>query len=75
MDEQVQLVEQPGVEQLANHRDRPGDGDAVDRRVVLQRRDRLDEVALQLLGVAPGELLRAARGDDLSLWGVGIRAS
>jgi hypothetical protein len=34
--------------------------------LVLQRGDGLDEVALQLLGVAPGELQRLARHDDLA---------
>ena len=36
------------------------------RRVVLQRGDRLDKVAVELLGVPPGELERGTRGDDLA---------
>src|SRR5581483_1641008 len=46
MDEQVQLVEQPGVEELAHDRHAPADRDAVDRRVLLERGDGLGEIAL-----------------------------
>ena len=64
--EQVQLVEQFGVEQLAHDRHRPAQSDALGRRVLLQRGDGLDEVVVELLAVAPVELERTARGDDLA---------
>jgi hypothetical protein len=59
VDEQMHLVEQSGVEQLPHHRYRAAQCDPSDRRVVRQRRDGLDEVAVQLLGIAPREFQRA----------------
>src|SRR5579871_2090488 len=56
MDEEMQLVEQPRLQQLAHYRDRSAQRDAPDRGVGLQPSHALDEVALELLGVAPGEL-------------------
>ena len=65
VDEQMQFVEQPGVEQLSDDRHRSAQRDSPHCGVVLERGGGLDEIALQLLGVAPGELQRAAGRDDL----------
>src|SRR5215217_1036130 len=64
--QQVQLVQQPGGQQLADDRDRAAQADGPLAGLVLQGGDGLDEVALQLLGVSPGELQRLVRRDDLA---------
>src|SRR5882757_797164 len=66
MQQEVQLVQQPRGDQLADDRDRATQADRAVTGLVLQRGDRLDEVALQLLGVAPGELELLVRHDDLA---------
>jgi hypothetical protein len=63
--EQVQLVEQSGVEQLADDRDRAAQCD-VATRLVLQGGDGLDEVPFELFRVSPGELELLVRRDDLA---------
>src|SRR5207248_1415356 len=66
MDEEVQLVEQPGVEELADDRHRPAERDPSDRAVLLERGHCVDEVTLELLGVAPRERPGRSRGHDLA---------
>ena len=66
VDEEVQFVDQAGVEELPDDRDRPADGD-VAAGLGLERGDGFDEVALQLLGVPPAELERLVGHDDLAL--------
>ena len=53
---QVQLLQQPRGQQLADDGDRAAHADGAVAGLVLQRGDGLDEVALQLFGVAPDEL-------------------
>lgn len=63
--QQVQLVQESGRQELADDRDRAAEGD-VAARLALQGGDGVDEVALQLLGVPPGEVQLPARRDDLA---------
>ena len=65
VDQQVQFVEQAGVEQLADDRDGAADRD-VAAGLALQCGDGLDQVALELFGVAPGELELLLRHDELA---------
>ena len=62
----MQLVEETGGQQLTNDGDGSAHRDISLAGLVLQRGDGLDEVALQLLGVAPGELEILVRDDDLA---------
>src|SRR5690348_10420787 len=66
VNEQVQLVEQAGGQELPHHGDGPADGDLVDGRVGLERGCPVGEAARQLFGVAPGELERPVRNHDLA---------
>lgn len=54
--EQAQLVEQPGGEELAHHGYRAGDQYPAQRLVGAQGGDRVGELAVDQLGVAPREL-------------------
>jgi hypothetical protein len=62
----MQLVEETCGQQLTNDGDGSAHRDIRCARLILQRGDGLDEVALQLLGVAPGELEILVRDDDLA---------
>jgi hypothetical protein len=64
VNQQVQLVQQTGGQQLADGRDRAAQPD-VAARLVLQGGHSLDEVALELFGVPPGELELLNRPADL----------
>ena len=64
--QQVQLVEHAGNEQLPNDRDRATDRDVGVARLLLEGRDCGDEVATQLLGVAPRERSSLVGHDDLA---------
>jgi hypothetical protein len=63
--QQVQLVQKTRGQQLADDRDRAAQRD-VAARLVLQGGHGFDEVALELLGVPPGELELLGRHDDLA---------
>lgn len=66
MHQQAQLVDQARGEQLLHDGDRPGDEDASDPGIGLERGGSVEEITLDQLGVAPGELQRLARDDHLA---------
>lgn len=66
VDQKVQLVEKTGGQHLTNDGDGSVHRDILPARLLLQAGDGRDEAALQLLGVAPGELEVLVRDDDLA---------